>query len=133
MKTVLPIVAVCLLSGCWGLGLSGEHDLVGAYALWAVDAREQMSLVKKDGRGGGIGVVGPTVFAAGWNNDFIMLMQHPGDAFGKHDKSVTNFFVLRLKDEKLFGPLTKAQFEEQRKIFGIPTELGFKLVFHDLE
>ena len=133
MRATASIVAACLLTGCSGIGLSGEYNLVGDNALWAVDAREQMSLVKKDGKGGGIDIVGPTVFAAGWNNDFIMIMQYPGNAFGAHDKSITNYFIFRMKEEKLLGPLHEDQFEEQRRTLGVPAELDFKLVLEDLK
>jgi len=91
-----------------------------------------MALVKKMSKGG-IGVVGPTVFAAGWNTDFIMVMQHPGDGIHPANKSITNYFILRLKDDKLFGPFGEADFTEQRKLLGVPSNLDFTLVYKDLE
>jgi len=129
---LIPAV-LCLLCGCWSWPVPDGPDLVGGYALWAIDTREQMSLVKKLPKGTGEAVVAPTVFAAGWNNDFIMVIQHPGDGFHPPDKSVSNYFILRLKDEKLFGPLAKDQFETQRKALGVPEDLDFKLVFKDLK
>lgn len=121
-----------IIAGCQG-PLSDGPDLVGGYALWAVDTRTQMNLVKKSSDGGARGIVAPTVFAAGWNNDFIIVMQHPGDGFHPPDKFIINFYILRLQDEKLFGPLTQEQFQEQRKLLGMPTDLDFKLVFQDLK
>lgn len=88
--------------------------------------------------GGALGLVGPTVFALGANDKYIVVRQHPAtNQFGEFDRSVTNYFIVaRLfgsalkKEQGVRGPLTKPQFEQFAKTEALP---AFTKVFNDLE
>ena len=67
------------LTGCYLFGDDAnlERPLTRGFALsWYVDPRDQVLLLKLSSNGG-IGIVDATVVAAGWNDDFIIAMQHP--------------------------------------------------------
>jgi hypothetical protein len=45
--------------------------------------------------GGSIGIVGPTVFALGADDHYIVVKQHPAkDGFGHFDQAVTDYFIV---------------------------------------
>jgi hypothetical protein len=80
-------------------------------------------------------VIGQTVFAVGWNAEFIIAKRHPseGTEATKINKSVTEFYILNVATEKLVGPLNEVEFWKQRSLLGVPGDLGFTLVFADVE
>jgi hypothetical protein len=54
-----------------------EKHLIGNYYFIAVDTDKDMNLSYKLENGDYMGVAGSTVFAAGYNDDFIIVKQHP--------------------------------------------------------
>lgn len=119
--------------------LSTKH-VTGEYYLVVIDVKDDMHLsYSLDKSGGSVGVVGPTVFAIGYDDSFIIAKQHPRMEF-KTDKSVTNYYIVPLKfkvhkspDENRIGPLTKTEFEAKRKELRVSDNLKFTKVFKDLE
>jgi hypothetical protein len=83
---------------------------------------------------GGCGwVVPPTVFAVGWNTSFIIAKQHPlKPRASKPDKSTTTFWIIRVADRAVIGPLSEPEFELTRIRLGVPIELEFRKQFPDL-
>ena len=88
-----------------------------------------------------IGVVGPCIFAAGVDDDFIILKEHLTTMDGINRK-VTLYYILPLKDpidtveearEKLIGPLTEEEFGIARRKHSVSELLDFTVVFSDLE
>jgi hypothetical protein len=63
------------------------------------------------------------VFAAGWNDEFIILQRNIEEAQAK----AVGFYIVRVKDEAVVGPRTKEEFDEKRKAMGVPTDLNFKI------
>jgi hypothetical protein len=69
--------------------------------------------------GGSIGIVGPTVFALGADDHYIVVKQHPAkDSFGNFDHTVTHYFIVTRisgtaeENEKVVhGPLSKDEFD----------------------
>jgi len=123
------ICLLLLVCGCgfaWE-GLDYEEDLTADYAVWAIDSSHtDTMLVKKVGGSGGSGVVWPMVFAYGWNEDFIIVKQHPEiDHWGHIDTTTTNWFIIRVKTGEVYGPLTEPEYIELRRKLGIPRELDF--------
>ena len=119
-KCLAALVASLVFLGCDGFSLD-TYWRSGNYRLLAVDDLGQMSLVFPTGNGTGIGIVGPTVFAIGENEKFIVLKVHPStDEFGGFDRSVTHYFVVErtasphLADAEkgVRGPFTKAEFDK---------------------
>lgn len=114
-------------------GWEYKKKLVGDYALLAVDVREQMSISRMLPNGDAIGVIDETVFAVGWNNDFVIAQQHAPAVGTQTKSSATNFYILRVSDGEVWGPLTAAQFHAERAKQAVPHDLNFTLVFQDLK
>ena len=86
----------------------------------------------------------PTVFAAGYNNDYIIAKQHPliEARHDSIDKSITNYYIVPRKEEinnwteyygLIIGPLTESEFNQKRKELGIADNVTFSKVIKDLE
>ena len=137
-KYVGYIVSIFILLGCNGIQ---EEQLVGRYYLTAMDyVDEGMNLSYVLESGDFIGVVNSTVFAVGYNDEYIIVKQHPRKFPNPPDKSITNYFIVPIKDqvhaspdENKIGPLTKEEFVIKRKELGISDSLTFTKVFSELE
>jgi hypothetical protein len=136
-------VLAALCSGC------GPHPIIdrrwpdaywrhGPYVLIAIDTEAQMSLAF-DSHGKRDGLVGPTVFAVGADDRFVVAMQHPCDDGIHFDRAVTNYFIVDRATEaspggprspEVEGPLSKAEFDDLSRELGLP---GFSKTFADLE
>lgn len=112
---------------CGGIGLACEYDLTQDYAIWAPDLLEQAAVVRKDAQGSGASVVvQPMVFSFGWNEAFIIAMQHPKrDHFEDVDNSVTRWFIVEVATDTVHGPLTEDEYEQLRLDLNIPDVLDF--------
>lgn len=132
----IPFVMILLLVSCSGLG---KEHVIGNYYLTKIDyVDEELDLSYRLESGSFIGVVEPTVFAIGNNDEFIIVKQHPRE-FGKDiDKTVVNYFIVPIKnksnirpeDNKL-GPFTREEFLIKRKELQIPADLEFSKVFDE--
>lgn len=81
------------LASLFSCGFDAHYQtLNGGYFLSAIDTREDMSLGFLEGAFG-VGVVNPTVFAVGQNEDYIVLKQHPTSLMIT-DKSITNYWIV---------------------------------------
>ncbi|HEX4850918.1 MAG TPA: hypothetical protein VFV08_08940, partial [Puia sp.] len=83
-----------LLTGC--MNAVSRQEIVKNFYLMTVDVEEQSSLTygdEKDGGNYGI-VIGPAVFAVGYNDRFIIAKQHPWAAGKAVNKAVTNYYIL---------------------------------------
>ncbi|MFC5284232.1 hypothetical protein ACFSSE_10935 [Pedobacter alpinus] len=116
-----------------------SKNLVGNYEVDYIDSKDNMSIYYNDPQWGGLGVVNPTVFAVGFNDDFIIVKQHPNVDF-KIDKGITNYFIIPLNspiteapEDNRIGPLTESAFMKKRKELDIPSSLNFTLEFEDLK
>ena len=116
----LILLACVLLSGC---GFVHDEHITGPYRLIAVDVDEQMSISYDLGDGSAVGRINETVFAYGYDNQYIVAMQHP-----EGNRSITNYFYLDMaKDSKyadpavsVTGPLSKENFEAESKRLDLP-------------
>jgi len=140
---VLLFSTCTLLIGCGDMfGNAYEEHISGKYYLVAGDGREQMGLCTTDEFRGYLGVIVPTVFAIGYDKDFIIVKQHPRH-FDGHDvmnRQVTSYYIVALKEQRgksdtdiVYGPMTKEKFHAKRKELGVPEDLQFTRVFKDLE
>ncbi len=125
----ISILIWCLYSGC--MGFDTKVKLVGNYYLVAPDDASQLSLDYCDPNdlNGCGGVIQSTVFAIGYNKEFIIVKQHPNNTI-----NITNHFILLINDnaepnkKDLLGPLTLEQFNEKRKELKIPDSLKFTTI-----
>ena len=133
MKKLLLFGLMTFLLSC-SLGMDIERNIVGNYYLTAPDDDEQLGLTYRypgDENGYG-GIIEQTVFAVGFNKQFIIAKQHPPN------KEITNYFILPYnlnkepKNEDLIGPLTLKEFEQKKKELKIEN-LDFTIVYKNLE
>jgi hypothetical protein len=136
IRLLILISAAALLVDCdgWSMDSYWHSD---DYLLIAVDTKGQMNLSVDVGNGGAVGIVGPTVFSLGANDEYIVVKQHPAtDHFGHFDRTVTNYFVVKRmsgpaleKENGVRGPFTKDQFDKMAISLSLPT---FTKTFDDL-
>ena len=119
---------VIFVGGCPFMGLAYEEDLVNGYAVWAADIMQDAAIVLKDkGGSGGIVVVPHTVFAYGWNDDFIIAKRHPRKD-RKVDTSLTYWYIVEVASGDVHGPLSEDEFSRLRTKLKVPPELSFKTI-----
>ena len=129
---IAALLPAIVLVGCWGFVY--ENRLVGKYGLVAVDIDEEMSVVEMLPSGDAITLIGETVFAVGWNDEFIIAKQHPYDEENwLVQRDITNFFILSVLDGEVIGPLNESSFVSQRTQLGVPGSLEFTLIFRGLQ
>jgi hypothetical protein len=127
------------LSACSGLWFD-TYWRSERYVLVAIDAVGQMNLAFETDSGLAQRLVGPTVFAVGADERYIVVKQHPSkDPFGgSWDRSVTNFYVVERtssmnsaeRTKRVRGPMTKADFEALQESARLPR---FSTVIGELE
>jgi hypothetical protein len=130
---VVLLFAALILATNFMFGWAYMKRLSGDYALVAVDIHEQMNVSRLLPSGDAVGVIRATVFAVGWNHDFIIAQQHEPSYNGYLNSLVTNFYILRTANGELYGPLTLEEFNAERVNQGVPDGLTFTLFFRDLQ
>jgi len=126
---ILSMFAVAIfVTGC-PEGLAYDEDLSNGYAVWAVDVMKYAAVVHKDKGGSGATVVVPhTVFAYGWNDDFILAKRHPEKKDGTVDTSVTYWYIIEVASGDVHGPLNEDEFRKLRTKLKVPEEISFKTI-----
>jgi len=134
---ILSISAVSFLTGCDALS-PDTYWSSGDYELIAIDTMGQMMLAVDLHNGGSIGIVGPTVFALGSDDQHIVVKQYPStDHFGHFDQTITHYFIVTRipgtaeeKEKRVRGPLSKDEFDRVAVSNSLPP---FTKFFKDLE
>jgi hypothetical protein len=121
-----------------GCEFAHEEKVVGKYYLVASDVVEDMNLGFQEHRSGYGTLVKATVFAVGFNDEFIIVKQHPSIFPYPPDNTITNYFIVPISSrmnpyEDIIGPLTKTEFETKKDELGIDKDLPFSIVLEDLE
>ena len=131
--TIYTCFLIYLLSSCSGIDV--KH-ITENYYLTKVDYstnNQQLSYKLEQYEGGFVGVVEPIVSAIGFNEDFIIVKQHPAP-FSETtiDKNITFYYIVPLKkkvhhspDENKYGPFSHQEYLQKRKELKIPNELTF--------
>ncbi len=138
LQSLLVVGGIALFASCGGLSLD-TYWRSERYVLIAIDNPGQMQLSFDEGGGTATSLVGPTVFAIGADEKYIVLMQHPStNGFGAFDRSITNFFVVERtaslsraeRGKGVRGPLTKGEFEKLQSNLSLPK---FTKTFDELQ
>lgn len=129
---VLFLLAATFAPGCIGGGVFSKEPLVGRFAMWAVDGLSDNSVVEEseDRRAARV-LVPPTVFAAGFNDRFIIVKRHPKSDH-QIDRSTTEFYVVSVSDGQVHGPADQEGFPALRARLGVPASLDFSRVVEQL-
>ena len=128
---LLSIFAVAIfVGGCPFLGPVYKEDLGNGYVVCALDVMENAHIIIKDKErpSGGSWVVPRTVFAYGWNKDFILAKRHPEKKDRTVDTSVTYWYIVEVASGKVHGPLSEGEFNSLRTKLKVPAELSFKTI-----
>ena len=127
---LLSIFAIAILVvGCPRVGEFYHEGLGNGYAVCAADVIEQTEVVKMHkGSSSGTVVVPPTVFAYGWNDDFIIAKQHPQKEHRKFDTSITYWYIVEVASGNVHGPLSEGEFNKLRTELKVPAEISFKTI-----
>jgi hypothetical protein len=115
--------------------------LVGNYYLTKGDyVDEELDLSYDLGNGSYIGVVPPTLFAIGYDDEYIIAKNHPHKFGDPVNKDITYYYIVPLKykvhhspDENRIGPLSEEEFKAKRKELKISDSLTFTKIFKKLE
>lgn len=83
-------------------------------------------------------LVPETVFAVGYNDDFIIAKSHPKNSGEEINKNLTYYHIIEIDKLSQQNPeqsisLLKEQFEYKRKEFNIPADLDFTIMYSELE
>ncbi|TDO22375.1 DUF3997 domain-containing protein [Pedobacter duraquae] len=134
-KAILSLFIILLISSCGGIGAHRRVQIIGNYYLLAPDLDTEMAVSYKDTESSYSGIVSSMVFEIGHNKDYIIAKQHPNDLKKGIDSTVTNYYIIPIKQElktftdpKSLGPFDLAQFESKRKDLGI-TPIPFTSAF----
>lgn len=123
--TIACVVTILIaVGGCPFQGLVYEEDMVAGYAVWATDVIEDAAIVLKDEHGGLV-VVPPMVFTYGWNHEFIIAKRRRVDDYGKSTGDAIQWYLIRVQNKRVHGPLTEDEFHNLRTELHVPTDLSF--------
>ena len=129
---LLSIFAVAIFAGgCPFRGDIYHEDLGNGYFVSATDIMEQAAVFRKVKRGsGGLGVVPPSVFAYGWNEDFIIAKLHPrkDGKYYEYNTSLTYWYIVEVASGNVHGPLSEGEFNKLRTKLKVPAEISFKTI-----
>ena len=116
----MAFILLAFILACGGIGFAYQKKLSGKYSLIACDTLEQMAISEGPSDGGYTWVIPATVFAAGWDEEFIIAKRHPPG-----DMTVTNFYILRVSDGKLSELIDEPAFDAEREKLEVPKALTF--------
>ncbi len=141
MKTVILSI-LFILPLTQGCGFVYQRHLTGNYYLIAVDSKDDMDVCYHPQRGDApyTGITGASVYAAGYDNDFILVKAYPalkdrtGISLHRYDSSTTEYYIIPVNNtqeaweaqESKFGPFGKEDFEVKRRELGVPDNITFK-------
>ena len=126
MRTSLRITTICVLLalsvGC-SLFESGVIWQGGSYVMLKPEKPDEVQLSYSAGNGVWLKRVGPTVFAVGYDGEYVVAKQHP-----LGDKSITNYFIIQAQKDSVaaeardvvIGPLTDNEFQEKAQQLNLP-------------
>jgi hypothetical protein len=76
------------------------------------------------------GGVEPEVLTLGWNLEFVVATTHPvtkrvypdnpENTYSEPDTSITDWWIVDLKHNQVYGPLQEAAFQDEVKALGVP-------------
>ncbi|MEO9805856.1 MAG: hypothetical protein ABJF04_21540 [Reichenbachiella sp.] len=139
LRTIVSSLVITLaLFGC--IGNAHYESVTKGYSLSAIDVMSDMTLNYKNDEGYSFSVVTSTVFAIGYDEDFIIVKQHPREFPNPPDNLITNYFIIPFKNKvselpesNVIGPFAKNEFEGKREELGISDDLKFTKVIEELE
>lgn len=116
----LLIASLLFSSGCAGAA-DYDIDLPGNYSILRTSAHHVTIAPKTSENGWGANIVPAEVIEVGWNAEYIIAKQIKG---GKN----YYFWIIRLNDEKVTGPLNDSELISKKEEYGINKDIILKKV-----
>lgn len=144
MKRIFKCLSIMLLSlllyGCAG---EGDYDveLPNNYSLIR-SSSHSISVKKQTGEGEWESDTIPEkVTEIAWNNEYILAKQlglkvKDPDVSAEYkipDESKVYYWILKVEDDSVFGPLSEEEFDKKKDELGVPKDLKLKKVSYRLE
>ena len=138
---ILAGLAAALILGSWIFFLHYWKDVYWSderYSLVALDSPAEMNLSYYD-EGYYSELVGPTVYAIGANEQYLVLKQHPFQkAPSSANRGITNYYIImrtpssdfEVRQKGVRGPLTQDEFDKLSTTLSLPK---FSKTFRELE
>ncbi|WP_282039933.1 hypothetical protein [Saccharicrinis aurantiacus] len=95
-RLILILSVGLILKSCGGFGFLYQKHLTDDVWLIAVDEIEQMSVSLKVSENGYSGLIDETVFAVGFNKNYLIAKQHPRKFPEPPQKDSTNYYIIDL-------------------------------------
>jgi Protein of unknown function (DUF3997) len=126
------VFLIISLYGCNGMK---EELIFGKFYLIELDYIKEDRTLSYSLGDSYIGVIDKTVFAVGYDENYIIAKQHPNN-----NKRITNYFIVdsKIKDkywiEKgVFGPFTLSEFKKKKRELNISVSVKFTKEYNDYE
>lgn len=135
-NSMIFIMLIFLFQSClFGAGLV-EREITDDYWLFANNEMHEMSIWHhSENRSGGELIVEETVFAIGYNDNFIIAKSHPKNSTNQLNKNITQFHIIQINKSSDYNHkrLTKDEFKTIGEAIGVPNDLGFTIIYKELE
>lgn len=129
---LLCLIMVFLLASCQDFVV--DKTVIGRYHLIAVDEKEDLHLGYQLEDGNYIGIIHSVVYAAGHNDKYIIVKQHP-----EANKIIVNYYIVPIYpknqywiEKEIFGPFNASQFEQKKKDLNM-SNVEFTIVYNNLQ
>ncbi len=133
LNSILCISLIFIFQSClFGVGLV-EREITDDYWLIANGKMDEMSIVYFPRDKGSELIVNETVFAVGYNDNFILAKSHPNGS-----KANTYYHIIEINKNSNNRPeqaasMTFEQYELKKEQLKIPSDLDFSIVYKELE
>ncbi len=125
----LSVLFLCLFASChlpfFGPGAADyDYRLAGDYELQR-SATRYIYILRMPSRPSGSKMVVPeTVTGIAWDSDFILASRENRESSGASESP--DYWVIDVKSEKVYGPLSESEFAEKRKTLRVSEKLKLK-------
>lgn len=132
------MLSLLLFQSCYfGAGLV-EKNLTEDYYLFANNSMDELSIWHHTAEYQNDLIVEETVFAVGYDDEFIIAKSHPKDSKKGVNKKVTYYHIIKVdnnleRDYTESTKLTSTQFEVKKKQLKVTKDLKFTKIFKELE
>lgn len=130
---IFYITIILLLKSCvFGIG-KVEREITDDYWLFANGDISEMSIWYFLEDNSSNIIVEETVFAVGYDDNYIIAKSHPKSLDNLVNKNITYFYIIEIRKPEKSVAITLNQFENKRKQLSIPSSLDFTIVYDEFK
>ena len=136
MNNLKNLIAICILSF---LVISCKDNMIGKNYELDYNPNEEINLINKKKSGNGYDIITITghILFYGYSKDYIIAIQKPSDSIYNfkenlkfpemmkkiYESDFNQFWILKIKNDSLYGPYQKSEYLKMREKIGIPKNL----------